>query len=146
MTRSDTGLVAAITMGIVLANLRGVDLPEDRPFIKTVVQLAIGVLFIAISATVTPASLRGVIWPALALLAGWGRITGRSGRSGRPRRSYALGWLPRRVGHLFVRSRKGSSRCVIDVYPRRARSAAVLAAAVPSRVAGWPVQSGLFGR
>ncbi len=42
---------------------------SDRPFIKTVVQLAIGVLFIAISATVTPASLRGVIWPALALVA-----------------------------------------------------------------------------
>ncbi len=51
-----------------------------------------------------------------------------------------------RQGELFVRSRKGSSRCVIDVYPRRARSAAVLAAAVPSRVAGWPVQGGLFGR
>ena len=33
------------------------------------VQLAIGVLFISISATVTPASLRGVIWPALALVA-----------------------------------------------------------------------------
>jgi len=67
--RDDTGLVAAITMGIVLANLRGVDLPGDRPFIKTVVQLAIGVLFISISATVTPASLRGVIWPALGLIA-----------------------------------------------------------------------------
>ena len=67
--RDDTGLVAAITMGIVLANLRGVVVPEDRPFIKTVVQLAIGVLFISISATVTPASLRGVIWPALALVA-----------------------------------------------------------------------------
>ena len=67
--QDDTGLVAAITMGIVLANLRGVDLPEDRPFIKTVVQLSIGVLFIAISATVTPASLRGVIWPALGLVA-----------------------------------------------------------------------------
>jgi NhaP-type Na+/H+ or K+/H+ antiporter len=46
-----------------------VDLPGDRPFLKTVVQLAIGVLFIAISATVTPASLRGVIWPALGLVA-----------------------------------------------------------------------------
>ena len=67
--QDDTGLVAAITMGMVLANLRGVDLPEDRPFIKTVVQLAIGVLFISISATVTPASLRGVIWPALGLVA-----------------------------------------------------------------------------
>ena len=67
--RDDTGLVAAITMGIVLANLRGADVPEDRPFIKTVVQLAIGVLFISISATVTPASLRGVIWPTLGLVA-----------------------------------------------------------------------------
>ncbi len=67
--RDDTGLVAAITMGIVLANLRGTDVPEDRPFIKTVVQLAIGVLFISISATVTPASLRGVIWPTLGLVA-----------------------------------------------------------------------------
>ena len=59
--QDDTGLVAAITMGIVLANLRGVVVPEDRPFLKTVVQLAIGVLFIA--------SLRGVIWPTLALVA-----------------------------------------------------------------------------
>ncbi len=67
--RDDTGLVAAITMGIILANLRGIDLPEDRPFIKTIVQLAIGTLFISISATVTPASLRGVIWPTLALVA-----------------------------------------------------------------------------
>ena len=67
--RDDTGLVAAITMGIVLANLRGIDLPGDRPFLKTIVQLAIGVLFIAISATVTPASLRGVIWPTLGLVA-----------------------------------------------------------------------------
>ncbi len=67
--RDDTGLVAAIAMGIVLANLRGVDLPEDRPFLETVVQLAIGVLFISISATVTPASLRGVIWPTLGLVA-----------------------------------------------------------------------------
>lgn len=55
--QDDTGLVAAI------------DLPEDRPFLKTIVQLAIGILFISISATVTPASLRGVIWPSLALIA-----------------------------------------------------------------------------
>ena len=67
--QDDTGLVAAITMGIAAANLRWVVVPEDRPFLKTVVQLAIGVLFISISATVTPASLRGVIWPALALVA-----------------------------------------------------------------------------
>jgi len=67
--QSDTGLVAAITMGIVLANLRGVVVPEDRPFLKTIVQLTIGVLFISISATVTPASLRGVVWPTVGLVA-----------------------------------------------------------------------------
>ena len=67
--REDTGLVAAITMGIAAANLRWVVVPENRPFLKTVVQLAIGVLFISISATVTPASLRGVIWPTLGLVA-----------------------------------------------------------------------------
>jgi NhaP-type Na+/H+ or K+/H+ antiporter len=65
---SDTGLVAAITMGIVLANLHGVHVPEDRPFLKTVVQLDIGILFIAISATVTVASLRGVLWPPVGLV------------------------------------------------------------------------------
>jgi NhaP-type Na+/H+ or K+/H+ antiporter len=66
---SDTGLVAAISMGIVIANMRGVHVPEDRPFLKTVVQLNIGILFIAISATVTPESMRGVVWPTLALIA-----------------------------------------------------------------------------
>ena len=66
---SDTGLVAAIFMGIVIANLRGVHVPEDRPFLKTVVQLNIGILFIAISATVTPSSLRSVVWPTLGLIA-----------------------------------------------------------------------------
>ncbi|MGP0111190.1 MAG: cation:proton antiporter [Acidimicrobiales bacterium] len=67
--RDDTGLVAAITMGIALANLRGVIVPDDRPFLKTIVQLTIGVLFISISATVTPASLRGVLWPSVGLVA-----------------------------------------------------------------------------
>ena len=67
--QDDTGLVAAITMGMVIANMRGVVVSEDRPFLKTVVQLTIGVLFISISATVTPASLRGVIWPTVGLVA-----------------------------------------------------------------------------
>jgi NhaP-type Na+/H+ or K+/H+ antiporter len=66
---SDTGLVAAISMGVVLANLHGIHVPEDRPFTKTVVQLDIGILFISISATVTAASLRGVVWPTVALIA-----------------------------------------------------------------------------
>jgi len=68
--QSDTGLVAAISMGIAIANWPGVDLPEERPQLQTLVQLTIGVLFISISATVTPSSLQGVLWPSLALVAG----------------------------------------------------------------------------
>ena len=67
--REDTGLVAAIAMGVALANLPGMDKPEDRPFFQTIVQLVIGLLFISISATVTPASLRGVVGPTLGLVA-----------------------------------------------------------------------------
>jgi len=67
--RDDTGLIAAITMGILLANLPGLDVHKDRPFLQTIVQLTIGLLFISISATVTPASLRGVVWPSLGLIA-----------------------------------------------------------------------------
>jgi NhaP-type Na+/H+ or K+/H+ antiporter len=67
--RSSTGLVAAIVMGIALANLPGLDLPEDRPFFKTVVELLIGLLFVSISATVTPESVGDVLWPTLALVA-----------------------------------------------------------------------------
>ncbi len=68
--RDDTGLIAAILMGVALANLPGLNLPEDRRFFQTVVQLVIGLLFISISATVTTASVRAVFWPAMALLGG----------------------------------------------------------------------------
>lgn len=68
--RDDAGLIAAIVMGVALANLPGLNLPEDRPFFKTVVQLVIGFLFISISATVTTDSVRAVLAPALALIAG----------------------------------------------------------------------------
>jgi NhaP-type Na+/H+ or K+/H+ antiporter len=67
--RDDTGLIAAIVMGVALANLPGFDIPVRRPFFETVVQLIIGVLFISISATVTPASLRGLVLPTLAVVA-----------------------------------------------------------------------------
>ena len=69
MVRDDTGLIAAIVMGLGLANLPGFDLPARRPFFETVVQLIIGVLFISISATVTPDSLRGLLLPSLGLVA-----------------------------------------------------------------------------
>src|SRR3954449_7363256 len=64
----DTGLVAAIVMGMVVANVSGIDVPADRRQLKTVVQLSIGLLFISISATVTPASLQGVVLPSIALV------------------------------------------------------------------------------
>jgi len=67
--REDSGLIAAIVMGLAVANLRGFDVPARRPFFETLVQLIIGVLFISISATVTPASLRHLVLPTLALAA-----------------------------------------------------------------------------
>ena len=66
--RGDTGLIAAILMGLALANLRGFDIPSRRPFFETLVQLIIGILFISISATVTPDSLRHLLLPALVLV------------------------------------------------------------------------------
>ena len=67
--RDDTGLVAAIFMGLALANMRSFDIPARRPFFETLVQLIIGVLFVSISATVTPQSLRHLILPTLVLVA-----------------------------------------------------------------------------
>src|SRR6201999_1767467 len=67
--REDAGLLAAIFMGLAVANLPGFDIPARRPFFETLVQLIIGVLFISISATVTPASLRHLVLPTLALAA-----------------------------------------------------------------------------
>ena len=68
--RDDTGLIAAIVIGVATANLPAIDLPEDRRFFRTVVQFVIGVLFISISAAVTFASVGEVLVPALGLVAG----------------------------------------------------------------------------
>ncbi|MFD5406439.1 cation:proton antiporter [Streptomyces griseorubiginosus] len=67
--RDDTGLIAAVMMGLAVANLRGIDVPARRPFFETLVSLILGLLFISISATVTPQSLRHVGLPALGLAA-----------------------------------------------------------------------------
>jgi NhaP-type Na+/H+ or K+/H+ antiporter len=67
--RDDAGLIAAIVMGLAVANLHGFDIPARRPFFETLVQLIIGVLFVSISATVTPASLRHLVLPSLGLIA-----------------------------------------------------------------------------
>ena len=67
--RDDAGLIAAVLMGLALANLRGFDIPARRPFLETLVQLIIGVLFVSISATVTPGSLNHLVLPTLGLVA-----------------------------------------------------------------------------
>ncbi|MEU0398068.1 cation:proton antiporter [Streptomyces sp. NPDC006208] len=69
IVRDDTGLIAAIVTGLAVTNIRGFDMPARRPFFGTVVQLIIGLLFVSISSTVTPASVVPVLVPALILIA-----------------------------------------------------------------------------
>ncbi|MEU7117436.1 cation:proton antiporter [Streptomyces zaomyceticus] len=69
IVRDDTGLIAAIVAGLAVSNIRGFDMPARRPFLETLVQLIIGLLFVSISSTVTPASLVPVLLPALGLIA-----------------------------------------------------------------------------
>ncbi|MEV6394623.1 cation:proton antiporter [Streptomyces sp. NPDC051907] len=69
IVRDDTGLIAAIVTGLAVTNIRGFDMPARRPFFETLVQLIIGLLFVSISATVTPASLAPVLLPGLGLIA-----------------------------------------------------------------------------
>ncbi|WP_328920927.1 cation:proton antiporter [Streptomyces sp. NBC_00208] len=67
VVREDSGLIAAVMMGLAVANLPRFDVPARRPFFETLVSLILGLLFISISATVTPQSLRHVVLPALGL-------------------------------------------------------------------------------
>lgn len=69
IAREDSGLIAAIIMGPVVVHLPGFVRLGRRPISETLVQLIIGLLFVAISATVTPASLRHVVLPTLGLVA-----------------------------------------------------------------------------
>jgi NhaP-type Na+/H+ or K+/H+ antiporter len=65
----DAGLVAAVIMGLAVANIRRFDIPARRPFFAALVQLIIGILVIAISATVTPQSVRHLFLPVVGLVA-----------------------------------------------------------------------------
>ncbi|MGW4566980.1 cation:proton antiporter [Streptomyces sp. NPDC004561] len=69
MVFDDTGLIAAIVTGLGAANLPGFDMPARRPFFETLVQLIVGLLFVSISATVTPRSVVPVLLPTAALVA-----------------------------------------------------------------------------
>jgi len=130
--RDDTGLIAAIVMGVALANLPGFDIPVRRPFFETVVQLIIGVLFISISATVTPASLRGLVLPTLALVAALVLVTRplvawlstvRSDLSG-PERGF-IGWM--------------APRGIVAASTASTFSASLIAAGVPGAAKILPV-------
>ncbi|MEU8925733.1 cation:proton antiporter [Kitasatospora sp. NPDC048545] len=67
--RDDTGLIAAVAMGVAVANLPSFDVPSRNPFFEILVQLIIGLLFISISATISPPSLTGLLLPTLGLVA-----------------------------------------------------------------------------
>ncbi len=65
----DSGLVAAVSMGMVAPLIVKQRLEHVKPFFDTIVTFSIGVLFVAISSLVTPGSLKGLVWPSLAIVA-----------------------------------------------------------------------------
>jgi NhaP-type Na+/H+ or K+/H+ antiporter len=69
VVRQDSGLIAAILMGLAVSNLTWFDVPARRPFFETLVQLIIGLLFVSIGATISPDSLEDVLLPAAGLVA-----------------------------------------------------------------------------
>jgi NhaP-type Na+/H+ or K+/H+ antiporter len=67
--RDESGLVAAIVAGLAVSNMPLFARRERDFFFTTLVQLLIGLLFVSISATVTPASLKHVVLPTVGLVA-----------------------------------------------------------------------------
>jgi NhaP-type Na+/H+ or K+/H+ antiporter len=69
LIREDAGFVATTAMGMALANQRSIDVSLMLEFQQTLVQLLVGVLFILIAASVSPADVEAVLPEALALVA-----------------------------------------------------------------------------
>jgi NhaP-type Na+/H+ or K+/H+ antiporter len=69
LIREDAGFVATTAMGMALANQRAIDVSLMLEFQQTLVQLLVGVLFILIAASVSPADVEAVLPEALALVA-----------------------------------------------------------------------------
>ena len=69
VVRDDAGLIAAIVTGLVVGNVRGFRQSSRQPFFDVLIRLILGLLFISISATVTPDSLRDLVLPTLGLVA-----------------------------------------------------------------------------
>ena len=70
LIREDTGLLAAVLLGIAVANQRSIDVSRSLfEFEETLVQLLIGVLFVLVAASVSPDLVRTVMPEALGLVA-----------------------------------------------------------------------------
>jgi len=69
VVRPESGLLAAIIAGVVVSNVPGFGVSARRPFLETLVQLIIGLLFVSIAATITPSSLHGLLLPTIGLVA-----------------------------------------------------------------------------
>jgi NhaP-type Na+/H+ or K+/H+ antiporter len=70
LIREDSGLLAAVLLGIALANQRRLDISLSLyEFEETLVQLLIGVLFVLVAASVSPHEVRSVLPQALVLVA-----------------------------------------------------------------------------
>jgi NhaP-type Na+/H+ or K+/H+ antiporter len=69
IVRDESGLIAAILAGLAVSNMPLFARRERDTFFPTLVELLIGILFVSISATVTPASLKHVVLPTLGLVA-----------------------------------------------------------------------------
>lgn len=65
----DAGLVAAVVMGMLAPLLVKERIHAVKPFFDTIVTFSIGVLFVAISSLVTPASIEGLVLPCLGVVA-----------------------------------------------------------------------------
>jgi NhaP-type Na+/H+ or K+/H+ antiporter len=70
LIREDSGLLAAVLMGILVSNQRGIDISLSLyEFEETLVQLLIGVLFVLVAASVSLDEVRSVLPQALVLVA-----------------------------------------------------------------------------
>jgi hypothetical protein len=70
LIRSDSGLVAAVVLGMLVANQRSIDVSLSLfEFEETLVQLLIGLLFVLVAASVSPHEVRSVMPEAIGLLA-----------------------------------------------------------------------------
>jgi NhaP-type Na+/H+ or K+/H+ antiporter len=68
LLRQDAGFVATVLMGVALANQSRFDVSLTLEFQETLVQLLVGVLFVLIAASVSPADVEGVLPEAIALV------------------------------------------------------------------------------